>query len=91
MFEKQPEWGNHHNPNPDLIFELLPKLGLDMDQLRTDMESEKISEMIDQDTKDLKTLEVRGTPTFFVNGRQLYDFSPDGLKWLINDEIKKNY
>ena len=31
LFEHQPEWGSHHNPKPELIWGLLPELGVDVD------------------------------------------------------------
>src|SRR5690606_28131327 len=38
LFFHQPQWGDHHNPRPELIFEFLSQLGLNMEQLKSDME-----------------------------------------------------
>lgn len=91
LFYHQPKWGSHHNPKPELIFEYLPQLGLDMDKLKEDMESQKIKDIIEQDQKDLRALSVRATPTFFVNGRPLEEFSVDALHALIKDEVSNFY
>ena len=91
LFKYQPEWGDHHNPQPERIFEYLPSLGLNMDQLKEDMKDPKIEAILKQDLEDLKALEVRGTPSFFVNGRRLFNFSRDGLRALLVDEIEVSY
>lgn len=91
LFYHQPKWGSHHDPKPELIFEYLPQLGLDMDQLKKDIEVQKIQDIIEQDQKDLRALSVRATPTFFVNGRPLEEFSVDALHRLIKDEVSKFY
>lgn len=91
LFYHQPQWGSHHDPKPELIFEYLPKLGLDMEQLKSDMEAQKIQAIMVQDEQDLRTLNVRGTPTFFVNGTQLENFSPDGLRALLKKELDSLY
>ena len=91
LFYHQPKWGSHHDPKPELIFEYLPQLGLDMEKLKTDMKSNKIKNIIEQDQKDLKALSVRATPTFFVNGRPLTEFSIEALHNLIQDEVEHMY
>jgi len=91
LFKRQPEWGSHHNPKIELIYEFLPSIGLDMEKLRADMKDPAIIEMIDQDLKDLRTLKVRGTPTFFVNGKTPSRFGFSYLKELITEEVKQAY
>lgn len=91
LFDKQPEWGSHHNPRPELIFTFLPQLGLDMDRLKKDMEDPAIEKIITQDTEDLRTLNVRGTPTFFVNGMIPDGFGMPYLKQLISKEVGEAY
>ena len=41
LYHYQPEWGDHHNPRIELIFDYLEKLGLDMKKLRSDMKTLK--------------------------------------------------
>lgn len=91
LFYTQPNWGSHHNPRPELIFEYLPQVGLDMAKLKEDMNSAKIQEMIAQDERDLNTLNIRGTPTFFVNGKKLENFGESGLRELLRSEIELQY
>lgn len=91
LFYFLPQWGDHHNPRPELIFEYLSKLGLDMEKLKKDMSAPKIKLIMEQDKQDLKTLEVRRTPTFFVNGRPLERFGMGYLDTLIKEEVDKLY
>ncbi len=91
LFKYQPRWGNHHNPQPNLIFDYLPEIGINVEQLRKDMEDPQIQKIIDQDASDLKELKVRGTPTFFVNGKPLQGFGLQFLREAIELEVKKSY
>ena len=49
LFHYQPMWGSHHAPKPELIFEYLPKLGLDMEKLSQDMLNPALEKNIQQD------------------------------------------
>ncbi len=89
LFKSQPAWGNHHNPRPDLIWNYLTTLDLDIDQIKKDMHDPKFMEWIKQDAEDGKTLGVRGTPTFFINGKPLERFSYQQLELQIREELEK--
>jgi protein-disulfide isomerase len=90
LFQHQPEWGNHHNPNPELVWNYLPRLGIDIEKIKQDMQDPEIQKIIEQDTKDGQLLEVRQTPTFFVNGKMVQEFGPDYLKQAIEEALKEN-
>jgi protein-disulfide isomerase len=89
LFQHQPEWGNHHNPRPELIWEYLPRLGINMDEVKKHMEDPSIQEIIAQDQKDGQQLNVRATPTFFVNGKSVEEFGPDPLRAAIDAALKE--
>lgn len=89
LFQHQPEWGSHHHPRPELIFTYLPEVGLDMEKLRQDMADPALDEMIKKEIQDGRDLGVRGTPTFFVNGKPLERFGYDYLRMLIIENLKK--
>lgn len=90
LFEKQGLWANHHNPNPELIPEILKPLNLNMKKIIGDAKAGKYDKQILEDMEDGKKVGVRGTPTFFVNGNQLTELGYDSLKKAIESEIKKN-
>lgn len=89
MFKHQPEWGNHHHPNPELIWDLLPQVGVDAEQVKKDMNDPAIDNILKQDVEDLQALEVRRTPSFFVNGKPLEKFGPEYLRALIDSAIEE--
>jgi protein-disulfide isomerase len=92
LFSKQPEWGDHHQPRPELIWNFLSTVeGLDVEKVRMDMNSAQIEKIINQDIIDGEKLQVRQTPTFFVNGKPLQKFSIEGLEALIKNEINLQY
>ena len=91
LFERLPLWGSHHNPQIDLIYDFLPLVGVNIDQLKIDMRDPNIQKIIEQDTIDLKKLGVRATPSFFVNGKSPKAFGFKHLQNLIDEEIARLY
>jgi protein-disulfide isomerase len=90
LYDYQDYWGGHHDPKPELIWHYLPKIGLDIEKIRSDMNDVKIMSLIEQDQKDGQALGVNGTPTFFINGRPLEEFSYQYLREQIAQELAKN-
>ncbi len=88
LFATQPKWGSHHNPQVELIYEYLGNIGINVEELKKEMKDPQYEKVIDQDFSDLKALGVKGTPTFFVNGKKLQEFSYDALRALILSEIE---
>ena len=89
LYQHQPEWGDHHHPRPELVWTYLAQIDVDVEKIKKDMNDPAIISQIEQDVKDLETLKIRGTPTFFVNGRPLSTFGLGPLKDLIKEEINK--
>lgn len=91
MFNSQPEWASHHDPQPQKIWNHINKVGLDLELLRKDMNDPKIEKNLLQDIKDGKTLKVTKTPEFFVNANRLQNFGYKQLFELIAAELKNHY
>ncbi len=91
MFKSQAYWTSHHVAQPEKIWPILAKSGLNLDQIRKDMNDPEIEKIIEQDLADAKTLNVRKTPGFFVNGKPLETFGRQQLYDLIQSEIKAQY
>lgn len=91
MFESQPNWASHSNPQPEQIWKFLPQIGLDTDKLRKDMRRPEIEKILAQDIADANALNVRKTPQFFVNGRPLVTFGSQQLADLVHSEVIKKY
>ncbi|MBU8848757.1 MAG: thioredoxin domain-containing protein [Desulfobacterales bacterium] len=91
MYKSQPYWASHSNPQPQRIWQFLPEAGLDIEQIRKDMNDPAIEKLIAQDIADAKTLNVRKTPGFFANGKPLQIFGYKQLQQLIQSEINAHY
>ena len=91
MFKSQPQWTSHHVAQPEKVWPFLSAAGLNINQLKMDMMDPGIDMIIAQDMKDAKTLNVRKTPGFFVNGKPLTRFGRSQLRQLVESEIKKRY
>jgi protein-disulfide isomerase len=65
--------------------------GLDIEQIKKDMTDPEIAKLLEQDIADSKTLNVRKTPGFFVNGKPLQKFGYEQLKELVHSEIESTY
>jgi protein-disulfide isomerase len=89
VLEAQPLWADHGRPNPDLTFEIAKAAGLDIERARQDMAGPEMQALLAQDVEDLTALQVKRTPTFFVNGRSLPSFGPDQLAALVAEEVAK--
>jgi protein-disulfide isomerase len=91
MYDTQPQWTEHHRARPELIWQYLPSVGLDVKRLKKDMTDPAIARLIEQDMADARTLKVTKTPGFFVNGKPLVSFGYDQLQALIEAELRANY
>ena len=91
MFETQNIWASHHNYQPERLWEVLPRAGVDVEQIRKDMHDPAIAKIIDQDMADVKALNVQKTPGYFVNGKPLQTFGYKQLYQLIQSELNAKY
>lgn len=91
MFKYQPVWADHHNPKPELVFNYLPEAGVDVAKVKENLNNPSIQYIINTDMQDLQRLEVRATPTFFVNGKPLEQFGVEYLYKLVDSEVSANY
>lgn len=91
MFRTQNIWASHHNYQPERLWEILPRAGVDIEQIRKDMHSPEIAKIIEQDMADVRALNVQKTPGYFVNGKPLQTFGYRQLHDLIQAELKLQY
>lgn len=87
----QPIWADHARPQAQLVWKFLGETGLDLEKARQDMDDPRIAERLRQDAADLAALNVRQTPTFFVNRKPLENFGPDGLIAQVRRELSAAY
>ncbi|HEY0880961.1 MAG TPA: thioredoxin domain-containing protein, partial [Archangium sp.] len=66
------------------------ELGLDMGKFKAALDSNKYDGYITADSNEGMRVGANGTPTFFINGRQLVGAQPvDAFKAVIDEELKK--
>jgi protein-disulfide isomerase len=88
IYETQKDWHESFDTRP--IFEgYATKIGLNLEKFREDQTSNTVEQRIFQDGKRGHSLKVLGTPTVFMNGREVpfESLAPDKLKALINAEL----
>ena len=91
VLKSQPEWADHGAPQVDKIWPHLKAVGLDVEKAKTDMISPAIESVLKQDTADVAAFKVQKTPTFYVNGKPLLNFSEEALRALVKQEIDAAY
>lgn len=87
LLKTQSVWVINHQSQPDRALQQLRAIGLDMDTLQRDMMSEAVNRRVAQDVADMRTLGVKATPEFFVNGRPMPSFGYDQLQQLVRDAL----
>lgn len=88
IYENQKAWHDAFDVRP--IFEGYAKqIGLDLNRYQKDLNSDQVEQRITQDGKRGHSMGVKGTPTVFLNGREIpFESLPaDKLRVLINTEL----
>ena len=80
---------NQKRINIDTLKGYAKELNLDMSAFNSDIETHKYKKVIDSDMKLAKSAGVRGTPTFFINGKKLVGAKPLPAFKEVIDGIKK--
>lgn len=87
MYDKM--FANQKQLSVDNLKEYAQGLNLDMKKFNEDLETHRFKKIIDGDMKVARGAGVRGTPTFFINGRKLVGAKPLAEFQKVIDEILK--
>lgn len=87
LYTKQNDWKD--STNPASVFEgYAQQLGLNMDKYRQDANGEQVNATINADVQQGQNLNISGTPTFFLDGKNIgLPQSVDEFSKLIDQEI----
>lgn len=93
LLTSQPRWVVNDTAHAELVWlqVQVQGLGMDLEQLRRDMEAPEIERLIAQYLADARTLNVTKTPEFFVNGRPLPSFGYEQLERLVHESLAATY
>jgi protein-disulfide isomerase len=91
LFAAQARWAPNHTPQPDLVWNYLDGIGLDLQRARQDVFAPDVAKNVAQDIADAKALNVTQTPEFFVNGKPMPSFGYEQLATLVNDALAAAY
>ena len=88
LYENQTKWAEQKDLVPVFV-DYAKQLGLNPDQFMKDLSGETVTQRIFQDGKRAHSLGLKGTPSFFVNGKEAKDeqWKPEGLRQMIRDAI----
>jgi len=90
FWEFHAELFKNYNKLSDAKFEeIAQSLDLNMEQFKQDMKNPALAAMVQRDLKDGAAAGVRGTPSIFINGRNLQQRSLPGFKQVIDAELAK--
>lgn len=71
LFKGQPKWASHSTPNLAAAWDMAAAAGLDVQRARVDAGRAEIAALLRQDAEDIRTLQVKQTPTFYIAGKPL--------------------
>jgi protein-disulfide isomerase len=89
LYENQSQWSTGSDPIP-FFNQYAQQLGLNVAQFKSDYASSNVNDLINADMAEGTKLNITGTPTFFLDGKQIsVGESPAAFEKLINAEIAK--
>jgi protein-disulfide isomerase len=85
IYQNQLSWSPADDARPVFI-QYARNLNLDVDRFTRDMDSADVAQRVTADYERGVSLSVPGTPTIFINGRQVNPnaYTPDGLRTAID-------
>jgi protein-disulfide isomerase len=90
LYREQETWSKAPNA-PELFESYAGTIGLNVDQFKKDMDSDKARERIDSDRALADSLGIKVTPTLFINNHPVEskDKNPEGVRAAINTALEE--
>src|ERR1043166_9367612 len=88
LYENQAKWVEAKDLMP-LFADYAKQIGINPDQFMKDLNGETVAQRIFHDGKRARSFGLKGTPSFFVNGKEAKgeQWKPEGLRQMIKDAI----
>jgi NhaA family Na+:H+ antiporter len=89
LYENQVTWTAKSDLVPVFV-DYAKQIGLNTDQFMKDLNGEQVAARIFQDGKRAHSFGLKGTPSFFVNGKEATgdQWKPEGLRQMINEALR---
>ncbi len=87
MLERQNEWSHRKEPVRDIFSKFASELKLDLTEFNKAYDDITFRATLAKDVSEGQQLGVRGTPTFFINGKILMNLSQQDLKAAIESAL----
>ena len=87
LLREQPRWASHSGMRTELLLPIAQTAGLDVEKARYQMKAPQIQSTLNQDREDIAAVNVRGTPTFYVNSKPLQEFGRQQFRALVAAEV----
>lgn len=89
LYASQSQWSSASNA-PPIFNQYAQQLGLNLAKFKSDYASSKVNNLINADMAEGNKLGVSGTPTFFLDGKEVkIDNTVSAFKQILNAEIAK--
>jgi protein-disulfide isomerase len=90
IYRQQAVWSKAQDVQP-LFTSYAGLLGLDLERIKKDVQSEAVKARVDRDQKRGASIGVQNTPTIFLNNQAVppADLPPDRLRAAVQDAVKK--
>lgn len=89
IFSNQKEWSENSNAK-ELFVKYAGDIGLNIEQLRLDIESKELKDKVKRDLNSGISAGVNSTPTFFLNAKKISPTSYEDFKTIIEQSISGN-
>lgn len=90
LFEKQAEWADTADIKP-LFQSYASLIGISVDQFLVDWNSQEVKNIVKTERNHALKSGLQGTPSFFVNGKQIQNpTSTDAFRIIINEALKNS-
>ena len=89
IYDNQKAWKDVFDVRP--IFEgYATRIGLDLERFRADQRGEAVQDRITEDGKRARSLNIKGTPTVYLNEREIpfESLAPEKLRVIIRKELE---
>lgn len=71
LFAKQAEWGEQKVANQQQFEKYAIEAGVNIEQWKIDVKSDEVMKRVDDSYKEAVSLNLQGTPSFFLNGKKI--------------------